>query len=324
MVDISPPVDLSSAVDISAATDISAPVDISAPKQKGFFETLRNPLDLMRYESLPVAAYQYMSGNTKEVQAKQAQQFIDNNSNLLGTPEYTQAQATLDRYGYTIDQEPFSVDALKQAIQMNPGALGGEFVNALMADPYLLFTPYLLGGNALAKFFQANKALAKVPRISRGLAIGTAAAPEAAAYSVIQQLGEDGEFDTNRVAVETGLGGAGGLALGMAFGGSITSIGKYTNKLDLATEKYLQTIVRANRGEPEAIATLKSLRADASGVPKMFDDISYDAITNLLKKEFKYNDKNANAMYHQIKADHNEIFKNFYDKQNKTTLLKRV
>mgnify|MGYP003123708132 CR=1 FL=1 len=113
MVDISPPVDLSSAVDVSAATDISAPVDISAPKQKGFFETLRNPLDLMRYESLPVAAYQYMSGNTKEVQAKQAQQFIDNNPNLLGTPEYTQAQATLDRYGYTIDQEPFSVDALK-------------------------------------------------------------------------------------------------------------------------------------------------------------------------------------------------------------------
>ena len=317
---------INSGVDLS---NVGSGIDLSnissgIPEQKGFFETLRNPIDLMRYESLPVAAYQYMSGNTKEVQAKKAQQFIDNNPNLAGTPEYTQAQATLERYGYTIDQEPFSVDALKQAIQMNPGALGGEFVNALLADPYLLFTPYLLGGNALAKFFQANKALAKVPRISRGLAIGTAAAPEAAAYSVIQQLGEDGEFDTNRVAVETGLGGAGGLALGMAFGGSITSIGKYTNQLDNVTKDYLQTIVRANRGEPEAIARLKSFRSDGSGVPQTFDDISVDAITNLLKREFKYNDKNANAMYQQIKADHNEIFKNFYDKQNKTTLLKRT
>ena len=156
---------ISSGVDLS---NVGSGIDLSnissgIPEQKGFFETLRNPIDLMRYESLPVAAYQYMSGNTKEVQAKQAQQFIDNNPNLAGTPEYAQAQATLERYGYTIDQEPFSVDALKQAIQMNPGALGGEFVNALLADPYLLFTPYLLGGNALAKFFQANKALAKVP-----------------------------------------------------------------------------------------------------------------------------------------------------------------
>ena len=92
-------VDLSgigSGVDLS---NVGSGVDLTnissgIPEQKGFFETLRNPLDLMRYESLPVAAYQYMSGNTKEVQAKQAQQFIDNNPNLLGTPEYAQAQAT--------------------------------------------------------------------------------------------------------------------------------------------------------------------------------------------------------------------------------------
>ena len=61
--------------------------------------------------------------------------------------------------------------------------MAGEFVNAFMADPYLLFTPYALGGNALAKFMQANNILAKVPRIQRGVAIGTAAIPEAAAYS---------------------------------------------------------------------------------------------------------------------------------------------
>ena len=52
MVDISPPVDVSSAVDISPSVDVSAPVDISAPQQKGFFETLRNPIDLMYNESV--------------------------------------------------------------------------------------------------------------------------------------------------------------------------------------------------------------------------------------------------------------------------------
>ena len=63
---------------------------------------------------------------------------------------------------------------------------------------------------------------------------------------------------TNRVAVETGLGGAGGLALGMAFGGSITSIGKYTNQLDNVTKDYLTTLVKASRGDEVSIARLKS------------------------------------------------------------------
>ena len=66
------------------------------PQPKGFFETLRNPLDLMRYESLPVALFQGLSGNTKEVQAKKAQTFIEQNPNLRGSPEYIEAEAVLE------------------------------------------------------------------------------------------------------------------------------------------------------------------------------------------------------------------------------------
>ena len=206
---------------------LSLPLNLPEIQQpKGFFETLRNPLDLMRYESLPVALFQGLSGNTKEVQAKKAQTFIEQNPNLRGSPEYLEAEAVLERYSYTLNDEPFSIDALKEAVKTNPGAMGGELVNAFMADPYLIFTPQFLGANALTKFYQANKILAKTPRLARGAAVGTIAVPEGAAYSAIMQLGEGGEFDTNRLAVESALGGAMGLTLGTAWGGSVNIIGK--------------------------------------------------------------------------------------------------
>ena len=203
-----------------------------ALKAPGFFNTLRNPIDLMYNESVIRQGYNALTGDTQEVQAKRAKDFIEANPGLMNTPEYKNAQAKLERYGYLLEENqiPFTFGALQEAVRTNPGQMAGEFVNAFMADPYLIFTPYLLGGNALAKLYQSNKILGKVPRIARGAAIGTAAVPEAALYSVIQQAGEGGEFDANRMAVETAIGGAGGLGLGIAFGGSLNTIGKFTNK----------------------------------------------------------------------------------------------
>jgi len=125
MVDISAPIDISRPIDISPSVDVSSAIDISAPQPKGFFETLRNPLDLMRYESLPVALFQGLSGNTKEVQAKRAETFIKQNPNLRGSLEYLEAEAVLERYSYTLNDEPFSIDALKEAVKTNPGSMGG-------------------------------------------------------------------------------------------------------------------------------------------------------------------------------------------------------
>jgi len=111
----------------------------------------------------------------------------------------------------------------RQAVKTNPGQMTGELVNAFVADPYLVFTPWLLGGNALAKFYQANKILGKVPRIAKGAAYGTIATPEATAYSVMHQLGTKGEIDANRVAVDTAIGGVAGLGFGIAFGVALDS-----------------------------------------------------------------------------------------------------
>jgi len=155
-IDLGPGIDLGLGIDLGKGIDLEgADVNLNQiiPQQepKGFFATLRNPIELVRYESLPVAAYQYASGNTKEVQAKKAQDFIQANPTLQGTPEYMEAEAVLERYGYALSEQPFSLEALQAAVKTNPGAMAGEFVNAFMADPYLLFTPYALGGNALAK-----------------------------------------------------------------------------------------------------------------------------------------------------------------------------
>ena len=292
-------------------------------QQPGFFETLRNPIELMRYESLPTAAYQFLTGNTKEVQAKKAQDFIQNNPNLKGTPEYNEAEDVLERYGYTLSQEPFSFEALQEAVKTNPGAMGAELVNAFMADPYLLFTPYMLGGNALAKFMQANNVLAKVPKIQKGVAIGTAAVPEAAAYSVIQQLGEKGELDTNRVAVETALGGAGGLALGMVFGGSINTIGRHTDEAANTKEAIKYITARAEAGDEGAIAQLNDLKINEKGIPQSFDKM-LDRNLERLSPDTTYSNKYTTAIKNEVEDSIAKGINKVINYNNETTLTKKI
>ena len=41
-------------------------------KTPGFFQSLRNPIDLIREESLPASLYQWLTGNTKKKQAQEA------------------------------------------------------------------------------------------------------------------------------------------------------------------------------------------------------------------------------------------------------------
>ena len=279
-------------------------------EEKGFFNTLRNPIDLMYNESVIRQGYNYLTGDTQEVQAKRAKDFIEANPSLRNTPEYKNAEAKLERYGYLLEENqiPFTFAALQEAVRTNPGQMAGEFVNAFMADPYLIFTPYLLGGNALTKLYQSNKILGKVPRIARGAAIGTAAVPEAALYSVIQQAGEGGEFDANRMAVETAIGGAGGLGLGIAFGGSLNTIGKFTNKVDETKATFTELTRRAAAGEKGALERL-NMELDVEGTPVFLKDAAIKNIETLTGEEFKFTNKNQQAMYNRITTDVNEMFR---------------
>ena len=323
----SPVLDLGNAKEVLDLGDATPVLDLGdatlIPEQKGFFNTLRNPIDLMFNESIIRQGYNRITGDTQEVQAKRAQDFIEANPELEGTPEYINAQRKLERYGYLLEQgQPFSFEALQEAVKTNPGQMAGEFVNAFMADPYLIFTPYLLGGNALTKFYQANKVLGKVPRLARGAAIGTAAVPEAALYSVIQQAGENGQFDANRMAVETAIGGAGGLGLGVAFGGSLNTIGKFSGTMDEIKDSIIKP--RAEAGQPEAIRLYNALELSKQGKPIYFEDKVFDTIETLKGKEFKYNDANAMAMYQDIESRLNETFRKLSVDMYDTSLAKKI
>ena len=327
-------IDLGDGINLGLGLDLGEGINLDAglvnpnqviPQQepKGFFATLRNPIELMRYESLPVAAYQGLSGNTKEVQAKKAQDFIQANPNLQGTPEYMEAEAVLERYGYALSEQPFSLEALQAAVKTNPGAMAGEFVNAFMADPYLLFTPYALGGNALAKFMQANNILAKVPRIQRGVAIGTAAVPEAAGYSYVMQKGERGEFDVNRLAVETAIGGAGALGLGMLWGGSMNIIGRSTDEARVTKETMQALQERANRGETEAITELSDFAIGPSGIPNNFAK-QLDKNLNRISENNSYSNKTTRAIQNEVEETIAENTNKLINYNNETTLAKKI
>ena len=61
----------------------------------GFFQSLRNPFDLMLEESLPASLYQWITGNTKKKQAQEALAYIQNNPHLAGTKIYKEAERKL-------------------------------------------------------------------------------------------------------------------------------------------------------------------------------------------------------------------------------------
>ena len=60
-------------------------------KTPGFFQSIRNPLDLMLEESLPASLYQWMTGNTKKKQAQEALDYIRNNPQDRGSKIYQEA-----------------------------------------------------------------------------------------------------------------------------------------------------------------------------------------------------------------------------------------
>ena len=79
-------------------------------KTPGFFQSIRNPLDLMLEESLPASLYQWMTGNTKKKQAQEALDYIRNNPQDKGSKIYQEAERKLQRFGYLLEDGPMHID----------------------------------------------------------------------------------------------------------------------------------------------------------------------------------------------------------------------
>ena len=114
-------------------------------KVPGFFQSIRNPVDLMLEESLPASLYQWITGNTKKKQAQEALDFLKKYPDLKGTSAYQNAERILNRFGYLLDEGgDFSFKEFGNLIKKHPGLVGAELANAIVADPWLLAIPCFL------------------------------------------------------------------------------------------------------------------------------------------------------------------------------------
>jgi len=91
-------------------------------KTPGFFQSIKNPIDLWREESLPASIYQWVSGNTKKKQAQEALDYIRNNPDQEGSKIYKEAERHLSRFGYLLDDGPMNIDIkeIGNLIKANP------------------------------------------------------------------------------------------------------------------------------------------------------------------------------------------------------------
>ena len=217
-------------------------------EQPGFIDTLKNPLELWKYNSIPVAAAQifgekqrsalgkyetYLNNKgilnaqgepfdltswmdddyttkSKQRNAQESKDWLEANPDIKTGKEFNYHKDMYNRYGYALSTEPFSMEAVVDTFKAQPKVFAGELVNALVADPYLLI-PWFWGGWA-AKAAQTTqigtKAMATAPALTKGITTATATIPTLTAYSTIQQYSESGELDFKRIQGEVMLGGA--------------------------------------------------------------------------------------------------------------------
>lgn len=119
----------------------------------GFWKNLKNPVDLILSDSLPAnflewTANSYERGYDRLVEAKKVQM----QENVAAHPEQYPAvsvQAAREAINARKAKQGRGVgDAwkdLKQAASEDPGRFGAELVNALMADPEMIFAPVGIG-----------------------------------------------------------------------------------------------------------------------------------------------------------------------------------
>ncbi len=257
-------------------------------RQPGFVESLKNPLDLWKYDSIPMSLYYWMSGNTKQKQAKEAQSFIDANPTKTSSLEYKSAQKILKHYGHTLSPEPFNAGAVVEAIKSNPKMFGAEMVNMLVADPYLL-APWFWGGWAM-KAAQASsvgtKMLTTAPRIAEAAIRTAGSTPTLAAYSSIHQLSEDGSLKPKRLAAEMAFGGAAVFGMSALFGGSAGKLGSIlgmkpediTPAMRTAINNYWTRKLGPEKAKPYIIGEEPTLASIESATKALLDSIEDGAI----------------------------------------------
>tara|TARA_R110002012_G_scaffold108260_1_gene250820 strand:+ start:1373 stop:1978 length:606 start_codon:yes stop_codon:yes gene_type:complete len=141
----------------------------------GFIDTLKNPLELWKYNSIPVAAAQivgekqrsalgkyesYLNNNgilnaqgepfdltswmdddyttkSKQRNAQESKDWLEANPDIKTGKEFNYHKDMYNRYGYALSTEPFSMEAVVDTLKAQPKVFAGELVNALVADIFI-------------------------------------------------------------------------------------------------------------------------------------------------------------------------------------------
>ena len=244
----------------------------------GFFQSLRNPFDLMLEESLPASLYQWITGNTKKKQAQEALAYIQNNPHLAGTKIYKEAERKLQRFGYLLDDGDMHID-LKEVgnmIKSNPKLFGAELANMLMADPWLMFMPLGWGklgrGVVNAIKMKAGKRLtykrigAKTADDLKVGALATLGTPFV--FSAVWQGSEDRTLDPKRTTVETTIGATAGALFSVGFAGMGELAGRLTRVPRSQAFANAQKVIQKHADNPE-----KLLEFNENGIYRSVDEL---------------------------------------------------
>ena len=263
---------------------LNDPVQAKVP---GFFESLRNPIDLIREESLPASFYQWITGNTKKKQAEEALAFVRNNPNLANTKVYQEAERKLSRFGYLLDDGPQTIDIkeVKNMAKANPGLFGAELVNMMLADPYLLFMPlgwHKLGRGIVNAIRLKNQKILTLSKVSKSKAkalsdikvgaIATLATPFV--FSTIWQGSEDRTLDPKRTTIETSIGATAGALLSVGFAGTSHLLQKATRLSKVQIQNLQTKHYNKYKNNPEKLVDYKD------GIIRPIDDIIEDLKVN--------------------------------------------
>ena len=266
---------------------LADPTQVQEQTPPGFFSTLRNPMELIFEESLPASLYQYVTGNTKKVQAEKALKFLQAYPQLQGTGQYKEAERVYKKYGYLLEEGEQSFDAgeIVKMAKKYPGVVGGELVNMLLADPYLILLPATLfaklgRGVVNAGKLKYSSKFKSLPSTTKDLialqakrdikhgAMASVLLPFA--FSTGLQLGEKGEISASRTTAETTFGATAGLLTSLAFGG-ISALA--SRDIGIAPEKFNAAFINRIKSYKNP---LDALEFNENGVIRSLDDTLKD------------------------------------------------
>jgi hypothetical protein len=197
--------------DLDASAFLNAP---TASPITGFVPNLRNPIDLMKEESLPANIGKWIAGDQEVaepllISLSGALSQMERDG-LQDTTDYRDLEQYYDGMSAVInsDDNDFSFSGLWGALKEDTGGVMAEFANALMADPYLALTP--LGWERAAAL-----ATTRAGKVAAGLsgAAATGAAVEAP-ISIFQQLADSGEINGEKFATDLSVAALASAAVG--------------------------------------------------------------------------------------------------------------